>query len=405
MQYNYTMNTLPLIGSPLTITCVEKLNEGLRVSAREGTPAFAVKEHRTYDFSHMSADDWEWITGIYEGEGTVCYIEKGQHLNCRIKMTGRDVVQRVGALWQRAIIENKPEKEHHKASYSVSLKGAHAVVFLSVIHNGLSKRRQEQATLKCQLWWQSTYEAKGLISATKMRQQYQEQKRTFKEWAAYYSKPETTIRNILRGNKLPPWCAVMKPYGMPTLQQLAAESNAWLAGYIEGEGSFTSHGISQLMIVSAVSTDRDVIEALEKSWNGSAVETRDDHPGWKPQHRIRLYDEDGITTAVKNIHPYLGIRRKERSTEMLCLRVEWLKTSITKRQNAKLTEKQVMEVKRLRAETNMTLKEIGIRFGVGLTLIENITSGHSYSVDRSDIQMKIQKIEEVLEQIRNGMIK
>ncbi len=88
----------------------------------------------------------------------------------------------------------------------------------------------------------------------------------------------------------------------------------YLAGYLEGEGSFITcspHGRTYPLVVCET-TDEDVAERIAHLL-GSKVDAkgvRKDRPTHKPVFRVRLaYSK--ARDLMESIYPYMGVRRQE----------------------------------------------------------------------------------------------
>ncbi|MFG3710833.1 hypothetical protein [Micromonospora sp. NPDC047730] len=59
-------------------------------------------------------------------------------------MTDRDIIERVAELWKVSVASIRPQKEHHKQSFRVILKGARAAQLMLHLRPLLGQRRQAQ---------------------------------------------------------------------------------------------------------------------------------------------------------------------------------------------------------------------------------------------------------------------
>ena len=93
----------------------------------------------------------------------------------------------------------------------------------------------------------------------------------------------------------------------------------WVAGLLEGEGTFyrVSHSYSPHAACSM--TDLDVLETLHNAVGvGSLrpIKKRQDH--WKDAWIWRAQGDDAVY-VMESIHPYMGIRRRQKIDELLDL--------------------------------------------------------------------------------------
>lgn len=91
--------------------------------------------------------DLLWLAGLMEGEGSF-YPGSPNHAPnlpwVSVKTTDKDVIDRVGALWGRAVCvdRNKSTKEHHKTPYSARLRGRDAVQMMWLLRPHMGQRRR-----------------------------------------------------------------------------------------------------------------------------------------------------------------------------------------------------------------------------------------------------------------------
>src|SRR5256712_4150964 len=87
-----------------------------------------------------------WLAGILEGEGSFLAGPPSSP-NCpaiRLLMTDVDVVERVAAIFERAVIATRARKAHHKRAYVTTIKGAGAARMMIALVPLLSQRRIRQ---------------------------------------------------------------------------------------------------------------------------------------------------------------------------------------------------------------------------------------------------------------------
>lgn len=88
---------------------------------------------------------------------------------------------------------------------------------------------------------------------------------------------------------------------------------SWLAGLLEGEGSFTTSGST--VTVELLMTDLDVVNRAAELM-GTSVHVPKLQPNRKQTYRARLYGARAKTLA-RELYPLMGIRRQARITELL----------------------------------------------------------------------------------------
>lgn len=120
----------------------------------------------------------------------------------------------------------------------------------------------------------------------------------------------------------------------------------WLAGYLEGEGSFIIQPNGQGIVVCATSTDLDVLKAIQDKYGGNLYKLKKREEHWKDCWRWQLRGKEAYSLC-KIIKHLLFSRRREK-----CL------TLIENYQNSYTVKKQ-KELK-LRAEKIKELKQEGL---------------------------------------------
>lgn len=80
--------------------------------------------------------DFYWLIGILEGEGTfISASPSGRGTPVvRVVLTDRDVVERVGALIDRAVLPVRKRRPHYKTPYVTTIKGAPALALMRAIY-------------------------------------------------------------------------------------------------------------------------------------------------------------------------------------------------------------------------------------------------------------------------------
>jgi hypothetical protein len=102
----------------------------------------------------------------------------------------------------------------------------------------------------------------------------------------------------------------------------------WLAGILEGEGSFNQDKRRNdfYSVIELSMTDKDIVERAAQIMNelgGSSckVNARKKREGWKQQWRVTLYG-NSAETIMKAILPFMGERRSNRITQLLADRAK-----------------------------------------------------------------------------------
>jgi hypothetical protein len=122
--------------------------------------------------------------------------------------------------------------------------------------------------------------------------------------------------------------------------RLKAEDRGWVAGLLEGEGSFSVRNVRdrdkttgavirtyRYPKIEVVTTDRDVIERLQTIVGGGNIYPRHadgrnlvGHGRLKDQWVWSLYDQATIAALLRQIRPLMSTRRAARIDELLLMR-------------------------------------------------------------------------------------
>jgi hypothetical protein len=91
---------------------------------------------------------------------------------------------------------------------------------------------------------------------------------------------------------------------------------AWVAGLLEGEGSFGKLWGGAVQIVCCM-TDEDVVRKLQAVTRMGRVNGPYRYTKHKPQWRWTLTVRAHTTELMERLLPHMGIRRREEITELL----------------------------------------------------------------------------------------
>jgi len=94
--------------------------------------------------------------------------------------------------------------------------------------------------------------------------------------------------------------------------------NAWLAGLLEGEGYFGKGYPSQPKQASIAleMTDKDIISRVSKLWGVKYCAPRVRDSNWSQTYKLQIRGARAIKW-MKEIYPYMGLRRQARIDEVL----------------------------------------------------------------------------------------
>jgi hypothetical protein len=216
----------------------------------------------------MSPSALAWTAGLVEGEGT--FTESTSSSVLRVVMTDLDVLERLERITGVGYIRSIPSRQpHHKQAYSWTVK------------------RREHLEPLAQLLWPLMGERRRLQMASR---------KTLKQLAW----PETIA---------PP-------------DELAGSAAAWIAGVLEGEGSFSlsrRHGGR----INLESTDADIVERVHALTGGDLYRQAARKENWKPTTILAIRGRNNLRRVLPPILPWLLQRRAKPAWAIY----EWSKSS------------------------------------------------------------------------------
>lgn len=142
---------------------------------------------------------------------------------------------------------------------------------------------------------------------------------------------------------------------------------AWLAGLLEGEGSFLKGSPSKpnRPRVSLQMTDADVVNraaALMGAGVGRKYDRR--NPNWKPIYQVVLSGGRSVD-LMKRLRPHMGQRRQQQIDEaMACF----------EDRSNRLTDHKVRDIREAARVKGVTQGEVATRFGVARETVNKIVN-------------------------------
>jgi len=204
--------------------------------------------------------------GILEGEGTFLRgapSKPGTPI-LRVSMTDRDVVDRVAKLFERAVVRLRRRKPHHKLPYATTIKGAPAVRVMAAVRPFLGKTRQLQIDRAISSW-QTTRGTAAMV----------------------------------------PW----GPLAMSGDSHVACD-RAWIAGLLEGEGSFIASrsARSSYPVIKVEMCEQQVIERAAHVLDTRVWAVPPGTEGWRPTYVAQIAGHRAAEW-MRDLRPYMGLRR------------------------------------------------------------------------------------------------
>ena len=223
------------------------------------------------DIANVEELEFHWLVGVLEGEGTFL---RGAPSNpgapiVRVSMTDHDVVEHVAKLFDRGVVRLRRRKPHHKLPYATTIKGAPAVQLMYAVKPFLSKTRELQIDLAISSWQR---------------------------------------RRAPRGRS-------RTADSLSTLVQTRTESQeardrAWLAGLLEGEGSFLANRgvLSSYPVIKVEMCEREIIERAASVLDTRVWVVPPRTEEWRPTYVAQIAGHRAAEW-MRALRPYMGLRR------------------------------------------------------------------------------------------------
>jgi hypothetical protein len=231
-------------------------------------------------------------------------------------MTDRDIVQRVAAAFGTRIQVH--HKEIYRTAYSATVRGSHAVALMRRLRPWMGSRRRH-AIDRAIAAYRAPERKLSPVRAEEIRRRHATGE-TMASLAREFDVSHPTMRavvnaRIYRDPGTAPWEQLgrLLPVPDPLESGLFPLELHWLAGWLEGEGSFLAPPPSapKLPRISGHSKDLDVLEEIgcllriKPTFDRSHAR----HPGWSPTWRVLKKGTRAIL-LMRTVEPLMGERRK-----------------------------------------------------------------------------------------------
>jgi hypothetical protein len=226
--------------------------------------------------------EFHWLVGILEGEGTFL---RGAPSNpgtpiLRVSMTDRDVVEHVARLFGRAVVRLRRRKPHHKVPYATTIKRAPAAQVMSAVRPFLGKTRELQID------------------------------RAISSWQT--RKGPRRRRRADGSDSLSPLMPPADPSGRSTTQGESQDAcdRAWIAGLLEGEGSFIANRAarSSYPVIKVEMCEQEVVERAARLLDTRVWLVAPGTDGWRPTYVAQIAGHRAAEW-MRTLRPYMGLRR------------------------------------------------------------------------------------------------
>jgi hypothetical protein len=226
----------------------------------------------TAEIDLMELCPFYWLAGILEGEGTFL---SGPPSNpnspvVRVSMTDRDIVVRAALLLERAVTPERARKVHYKPPYLTQIKGVQAVALMRAMRPVLGPDRRRQIDKVLARW-----EPQRIRSR---------------------SEPERFV-------------------ALDAFEFVAEDGRAlsWLAGLLEGEGTFTSTCDARWRcypVVSLQMCDAAVVFRAARILRATSVSMREpEREEWRPTYVAKVGGRHAADW-MRTLRSLMGERRR-----------------------------------------------------------------------------------------------
>lgn len=259
-----------------------------------------------------------WLAGLLEAEGTFLRPPPSMP-NCPIvccRMTDRDVVERVAAMFGTRVLSI--DKGRYRTEYAATLKGSRAVTLMSELKPMMGSRRQRAIDSALAAYSPPTRKL-DFVKAEQIRRRH-DGGETASALARSFAVTHPTVRAVLKRRiyNAPEQTRWREPASflrvIPSLPgDLSLPEFLWLAGWLEGEGSFLAPPPSdpRRPRISGKSRDRDVVAEVGRLLRVSPSRTdvaRTRKHGWSPTWGVQKAGL-GAILIMRALEPIMGERR------------------------------------------------------------------------------------------------
>jgi hypothetical protein len=195
-------------------------------------------------------------------------------------MTDRDVVERVAKLFERAVVQLRRRKPHHKLPYATTIKGAPAVQIMYAVRPFLGKTRQLQIDLAISSW-----------------QTRRGPRRRSRADGSDSMSPLVPLADL--------W-GTLRAHG----ESQQSRDRAWIAGLLEGEGSFIASrgGRSSYPVIKVEMCEREVVERAARLLDTKVWVVPPGTEGWRRTYVAQIAGHRAAEW-MRALRLYMGLRR------------------------------------------------------------------------------------------------
>lgn len=338
-----------------------------------------------------------WLAGLLEGEASFMLTRStktnGPQPLIRIAMTDADIIQQVAGLFSVAVIEIPARRNHWKAMYLTRVQGKRAYFLMQILEPLLGQRRQAKirSILSAYSYVPNhvgSNNESAKLNEAQVRQIKQRiaQGETAKSIAQDFAVTHYAIWAIRSGktwshvsahdeNRAAP--EIENPIQVISGASEDAKTLHWLAGLLEGEGSFVPPPPSapNQPAIQIAMTDEDVVARAADLFGVKYHSWQRKNSGHKVSYQAALRGGRAVEYMQK-LYPLMGKRRQEQIHRALSEYTIHDKRG-DRNPRSKLSTEQVVEIKK-RLLDGEHPKSIAPDFNVNHFTIVDIKLGRTW---------------------------
>jgi hypothetical protein len=269
-----------------------------------------------------SSPDFLWLAGLLEAEGTFLRpppsSPRSPVVACR--MTDRDVIERVADRLGTSIMA--VDKGKYRTEYGACARGSRAACLMSDLRPFLGTRRRA-AIDRALAQYVPPQNKLSYELAEEIRRRHASPE-SVSSLARSFGVARQTVHRVLKHEIYwapppRPWCDPVSPLPQPgwVPEGISRDELYWLAGWLEGEGSFVAPPPSNPRHprIAAMCCDLDVMEEVGRLLNVTPSR-RPGRNGWSPTWHVTKVGSRAIELA-RAIQPMMSHRRSVQITHAI----------------------------------------------------------------------------------------
>jgi hypothetical protein len=230
----------------------------------------------------------------------------------RVEMTDKDIVERAGALLERAVVPVRARRPYYKTPYRTTIKGAPALALMHAILPQVGSLRRRQIERAIASWhghrarWRRPAATCSATQCPRPGSRRGLCERHYDRW--WKAKRRGQATNF--GPSDPP----LQVFGTAPDGTLSEDcAVAWLAGLLEGEGTFAINRYSPEIaypVISLKMCDPGVVARAARLLDAPSVQRREPRQeGWSPTY-VAAISGQAAAIWMRRLRSLMGTRRR-----------------------------------------------------------------------------------------------